>query len=278
MDLGPGAAFAHAMPAAIPSADGNGRTSGAKWISGGGAVSIGGLIVVEKPNAGGVRGIVAASSVTAARTAAVSGVALRLAPSQTEHARSGGSAPLKVALIGGGTQCFSHREMLEVVLPGASVAFFSRRAVSELPLREGDRMAVSARDAVRGADVVITAAAFGTAAREILPEDIALGATVIIVDYSTTISGELMKILRSSRACRVVTDCMSQFDSNRSAGKLDTWGPAEYELGALSTATDAGPGITTIVNHLGISACDLVLTEALLALAEQRGVGTVLPR
>lgn len=277
VDLGPGAAFAHAMPAAIPSIDGKGRTSGAKWISGGGAVGIGGLIVVEKPEAGGVRGIVAASGMTAVRTAAVSGAALRLAPPQTERALSGTGAPLKVAFIGGGVQCFSHRDMLEVVLPGASVAFFSRRAVSELPLRAEDRMAASAADAMLDADVIITSAAFGTAAREILPGHITLGATVVVVDYSATISGEFMKLLCASRACRVVTDCIPQFDSNRSAGKLGSWGAAEYEMGALPPVTAAQVGTTTIVNHLGVSSCDLVLAEALLGVAEQRSMGTMLP-
>jgi ornithine cyclodeaminase/alanine dehydrogenase-like protein (mu-crystallin family) len=36
--------------------------------------------------------------------------------------------------------------------------------------------------------------------------------------------------------------------------------------------------VTTLVNHLGISACDLVLADAILTAAEERGVGTLLPR
>jgi len=264
------------MPAACPSSDGNGRISGAKWISGGGSVGIGGLIVVEKPHAAGVKGIVAASAMTAVRTAAVSGAALKLSPPQTERAVSG-QEPLKVAFIGGGTQCFSHRNMLEVVLPGASVAFYSRRAVSELPLRAGDRLATSAADACTDADVVITAAAFGTPSRDLQPEHIKVGATLVIVDYSATISGEFMKSICASRACRVLTDCIPQFESNRSAGKLGTWGAAAFELGNCPAAGTAGDVTTTIINHLGISSCDLVLADALLAVAEERGVGIMLP-
>ena len=46
LDLGSDATFAHAMPAAIDRAQG--RVAGAKWISGGGAAGIGGIVVVER--------------------------------------------------------------------------------------------------------------------------------------------------------------------------------------------------------------------------------------
>jgi len=36
--------------------------------------------------------------------------------------------------------------------------------------------------------------------------------------------------------------------------------------------------VTTLVNHLGISACDLAYAELLLDLAEQQNVGTLLAR
>jgi ornithine cyclodeaminase/alanine dehydrogenase-like protein (mu-crystallin family) len=36
--------------------------------------------------------------------------------------------------------------------------------------------------------------------------------------------------------------------------------------------------VTTLVNHLGISACDLAYAELLLDLAEKKSVGTLLAR
>ena len=274
INLGPGSAFAHAMPACIPSADSQGRIAGAKWISGGGGVGIGGVILVEKSGAQGVRGIVAASALTAIRTAAVSGAALRLAPPCTIRQREG--APLKVAIIGGGVQAFSHRSMLEVVTPGARVAIYSRRNASELPVRDGDRVATSVADACTDADVIITAAAFGTASRDVPVECIKEGATIVCVDYAVTVTSELVDALAARGPLRVITDCASQFNANRAAGNLGTWDAAHTEMGS-TPPLPVGGFTTTIVNHLGISSCDLVLADALLASAEKQGVGVLLP-
>ena len=45
------------------------------------------------------------------------------------------------------------------------------------------------------------------------------------------------------------------------------------EIGASESSEFVG---TTIVNHLGIAACDLLLADLLLARAEERGIGTLL--
>jgi ornithine cyclodeaminase/alanine dehydrogenase-like protein (mu-crystallin family) len=140
LNLGAGAAFAHAMPAAIDRAQG--RVAGAKWISGGGAAGISGVVLIERTGAAGLRGIVAAAALTAARTAAVSGAALRAYPPMTARADAGGA--LRGAIIGGGTQAVTHRAMLAALYPTMQVAFYSRRLASELPLRDGDAIAPSA--------------------------------------------------------------------------------------------------------------------------------------
>jgi ornithine cyclodeaminase/alanine dehydrogenase-like protein (mu-crystallin family) len=279
LDLGGGAPFAHAMPAAI---DGlGGRVAGAKWISGGGGAPIGGVVLVERPGASGLRGIVAAAALTAARTAAVSGAGLRVAPSTTDRARAGGA--LSAAIIGGGVQAATHRTVLQLLAPGAQVAFYSRRAASELPLLPGDRVASSIDDAMRGADIIVTAVAFDTAPREITLDAISPGATLLVIDYAATISGALVEALRARGAVRVITDSAAQFDATRAAGKLGSaltgaWPAADAQIGEL-LGGGAPPGtVTTLVNHLGISACDLVLADAILTAAEERGVGTLLPR
>jgi ornithine cyclodeaminase/alanine dehydrogenase-like protein (mu-crystallin family) len=245
---------------------------------------------------GGLRGIVTAAALTAARTAAVSGAGLRAAPPTTERARAGET--LKAAIIGGGVQAVTHRALLQLLAPGASVAFYSRRAASELPLLPGDRVASSVDDALSGADIIVTAAAFGTAPREISLDAITPGATLLVIDYATTISGALVAALRARGPIRVITDSASQFDVTRAAGKLGTaesgaWPAAEAQIGELldraanSAANSAANGaanatapgaVTTLVNHLGISACDLVLADAILTAAEERGVGTLLPQ
>ncbi|MFZ9268895.1 MAG: hypothetical protein ACO232_02150 [Candidatus Limnocylindrus sp.] len=283
LDLGGGAPFAHAMPAAI---DGlGGRVAGAKWISGGGGAPIGGVVLVERPGVSGLRGIVAAATLTAARTAAVSGAGLHVAPPTTVRARVGGT--LSAAIIGGGVQAVTHRAVLQRLAPGAPVAFYSRRPASELPLLPGDRIALSVDDAMKDADIIVTAVAFDTAPREINLNSITLGATLLVIDYATTISGALVDALRTRESVRILTDSASQFDATRAAGRLGSastgvWPAADAQIGELlSSATSGGVpsgAVTTLVNHLGISACDLVLADAILTAAEERGVGTLLPR
>ena len=285
LDLGGGAPFAHAMPAAIDLGDAGGRVAGAKWISGGGGAPIGGVVLVERPGASGLRGIVAAAALTAARTAAVSGAGLRVAPPTTDRARAGGA--LSAAIIGGGVQAVTHRAVLQLLAPGAPVAFYSRRAASELPLLPGDRVASSVDDAMKDADIIVTAVAFDTAPRKITLDSITPGATLLVIDYAATIGGTLVDGLRARGSVRVITDSAAQFDATRAAGKLGSaltgaWPAADVQIGELldsAASGDAPSGaVTTLVNHLGISACDLVLADAILTAAEERGVGTLLPR
>jgi ornithine cyclodeaminase/alanine dehydrogenase len=259
--------------------------AGAKWISGGGGAPIGGVVLVERPGASGLRGIVAAAALTAARTAAVSGAGLRVAPPTTDRARAGGA--LSAAIIGGGVQAVTHRAVLQLLAPGAPVAFYSRRAASELPLLPGDRVASSVDDAMNDADIIVTAVAFDTAPREITLDSMRPGATLLVIDYAATISGALVAALRARGAARVITDSVAQFDATRAAGKLGSvatgaWPAADVQIGELlgSAASGGAPSgaVTTLVNHLGISACDLVLADAILTAAEERGVGTLLPR
>jgi ornithine cyclodeaminase/alanine dehydrogenase len=269
------------MPAAI---DGlGGRVAGAKWISGGGGAPIGGVVLVERPGASGLRGIVAAAALTAARTAAVSGAGLRVAPPTTARARAGGA--LSAAIIGGGVQAVTHRAVLQLLAPGAPVAFYSRRVASELPLLPGDRVASSIDDAMNGADIIVTAVAFDTEPRNVSLDAITPGATLLVVDYATTIGGNLVAGLRARGAVRVITDSAAQFEATRAAGKLGSaltgaWPAADAQIGELlgSAVSGGAPSgvMTTLVNHLGISACDLVLADLLLTRAEERAVGTLL--
>jgi ornithine cyclodeaminase/alanine dehydrogenase-like protein (mu-crystallin family) len=255
--------FFHLMPAAVRA--GSGQVAGAKWISGGGGLPIDGLVILEDES-GATRGLVAAAGLTAARTAAVSGAAIRVA-------RHGLGAVSRVAFVGGGVQAHSHRAMLAAEYPSASVLFLTRRSASELPLRAGDRVAENAEEALRDADLLITAAAFGTEARALPHGLLAPDATIIAIDYATSIRGEDLALMRAHRPVRLMTDSAEQFNATRSAGKLDGWPEISDEIGADGGAGFAG---STIVNHLGIAACDLLLADLLLARAEERGIGTLL--
>ncbi|MDZ7706366.1 MAG: hypothetical protein U5J97_00475 [Trueperaceae bacterium] len=299
--VGHGEAFAHAMPAAVQ-IDGR-RLVGMKWISGDPhrpPPTIGGLIVLEDPGMGGLRGLVSAAGLTGARTAAVSLAALRLVPARTERTAAG-EAP-HVVFVGGGVQAFSHREALAALLPAATVRFVTRRDEAQLPLHDGDdvvrpeRLAASLPDA----DVVITSAAFGTVGRELGPDRLSPGATVIATDYATAVTARTLQGIReqgireqgireqgdAGRLPRLIVDDRAQFDATREAGKLPGYGPADATLGELITDADGvgravrerPVGTTVVVNHLGVAVCDLAIGWAVLQAAEAVGAGTELPR
>ena len=255
--------FFHLMPAVVRA--GGSQVAGAKWISGGGGLPIDGLVILEDES-GATRGLVAAAGLTAARTAAVSGAAIRVA-------RHGLGAVSRVAFVGGGVQAHSHRAMLAAEYPSASVAFLTRRSAGELPLRAGDLVVERVDDALRGADLLITAAAFGTEARVLPLGLLAPDATIIAIDYATSIRGEDLALMRAHRPVRLMTDSAEQFNATRAAGKLDGWPEISEEIGTSGGSEFAG---STIVNHLGIAACDLLLADLLLARAEERGIGTLL--
>jgi ornithine cyclodeaminase/alanine dehydrogenase-like protein (mu-crystallin family) len=178
-----------------------------------------------------------------------------------------------VAFVGGGVQAHSHRAMLAAEYPSASVAFLTRRSAGELPLRAGDLVVERVDDALRGADLLITAAAFGTEARALPLGLLAPDATIIAIDYATSIRGEDLALMRAHRPVRLMTDSAEQFNATRAAGKLDGWPEISEEIGASGGSEFAG---STIVNHLGIAACDLLLADLLLTRAEERGIGTLL--
>ena len=189
-----------------------------------------------------------------------------------EHRRE---VALRGAIIGGGTQAVTHRAMLAALYPTMQVAFYSRRLASELPLRDGDAVAPSADAAMRGADVIITAAAFGTAPREISSASIDPGATLLVIDYATSITGELVATLAARGPLLIATDSAAQFDATRNAGKLGSWPAAALQLG--DAPAERAAGTTTLTNHLGIAACDIALADLLLDRAEARSIGTLLP-
>jgi len=285
-----GAAFAHAMPAAVTVA--GERIVGLKWIAGDPArppPTIGGVILLEDPSGGGLRGIVAAAGLTGARTAAVTAAALRAVPPRTERAASG--APWRVALVAGGVQAFSHRAALAELWPEATVGFVTRRPQHELPLREGDDAVGPARlmDALADADVVITSVAFGTVGREIDAAWLAPGATVVASDYATAVTAATLAGIRQQdgdEVPRLIVDDAEQFDATRASGKLPGYPPADATLGQL--LADQGGlgrrlrertvGTTVVVNHLGVAVCDLAVAWGVLLAAEAAGAGVELPR
>ena len=119
----PDGSFAHAMPAHLRGTDpgGGGDLLGMKWVAGFGRnnelglPAINAVVVINDAATGLPTAILDGGPITALRTAAVSGVAIRhFAP-----AVSGRAA--RAALIGAGVQGHSHLAVLGRVLPGVAL-------------------------------------------------------------------------------------------------------------------------------------------------------------
>jgi len=281
----PAGSFAHAMPAYLPgpSPDGRDDLVGVKWIAGvpgnvdAGLPALHALIVVNDPRTGVPLAVLDGGPITAARTAAISGVAIaRWAPPPT------GGRP-RVAIVGAGVQGRAHVPVLGHLLPGVGLAIHDRDAARAERLAEeavqtsgigAARAADTARDAVAGADVVVTCVSFGPV-RQVMTEDwFAPDALVVAVDYATSVAAGV-----AARAALFLVDEEGQFRANREAGLFDGYpDPAGILGAAIKAATPRPVGGRVVVTHLGVGLADLVFAEAILAAATERGVGTLLPR
>ncbi|MBZ5708073.1 ornithine cyclodeaminase family protein [Nannocystis pusilla] len=159
----PGGAILGMMPAALHSR----RALGLKVVAvfpgnhGTPLDSHQGLVTLFDADTGAPRAILDATEVTAIRTAAVSAVATRILSRETAD---------DLALLGAGTQAWTHLEAMLCVRPlrrvrvysatAASREVFARRAGERFPVEV--RAAGSAREAVEGASIVCTT----TSARE----------------------------------------------------------------------------------------------------------------
>ena len=192
----PDGSFVHAMPAHLrgASTDGSDDLVGMKWVAGFGTnnalglPAINAVVVLNDAATGLPMAILDGGPITAQRTAAVSGVAIRRFAPQV----AGG--PVRAALIGGGVQGHSHVPVLGHVLPGVELTVFDRHPDRAAALADQARgtegiaeatAAPSAEAAVDGADVVVTAASFGPLRQVMTPDWLAPDALVVAVDYAT---------------------------------------------------------------------------------------------
>lgn len=274
----PDGSFAHAMPATLRGDNAADDLLGMKWIAGFGGNAARGLpnlhaLVVLNDAATGVPiGVLDGGPITAARTAAVSGVAIRRFPPLVE------GRPPRVAIIGAGVQAVSHLAVVEHLLPGSEVVVFDRhpeRAERVANRARLGRTAGSALAATDGADVVITVASFTTPdRRQVMTNDWLLpDALVIAVDYATYCSAEV------ARDARVfVVDHREQFLANRDAGQFDGYPDPGATLGEAILAGTSRPEGRIVVTHLGVGLADVVFGQRALRRAEAMGLGTLLAR
>ena len=278
--------FAHAMPAHLRAgggADAAGDLVGMKWVAGFrtngelGLPAISAVVIVNDPATGVPVALLDGAPITAERTAAVSGVALR-------HYATQAGGPAEVALVGAGVQARSHLPVIGHVLPGSTVHLFDRHedraeALADLaratPGIAGAVVHATARDAVSAANVVITVASFTSPGeRQPMTNDwLRPGATVVPVDYATFCAAEVAR-----DAALFLVDHRDQFLANRDAGNFDGYPEPSAMLGEAILAGTPRPEGRVVITHLGVGLADLVFADAIVRAATAAGRGTTLPR
>ena len=278
----PDGSFAHAMPAHLRGEDAAADLLGMKWIAGFGGNSarglpaIHGLVLLNDPSTGVPAAVMDAGPITAERTAAVSGVAIRRFAPRVE------GRPLRAALIGAGVQGRSHLAVLGHLLPDVELAVFDRHPerADDLAARAratrgiaAARALPTAREAVADADVVVTAAAFGPV-RQVMTNDwLCSDALVVPVDYATYCAAEVAR-----DAALFLVDHREQFLANREAGLFDAYPDPGATIGEAILDGTPRPSGRVVVSHLGVGLADVVFGDAIVRAAAERGLGTLLPR
>lgn len=273
-------ALLHAMPAWLRDGD----LVGLKWIAAfpgnrsRDLPAINGLVVLNDAETGLPTWIMDAARITAVRTAAVSGVAIRLlTPAVVE----------RVAILGSGIQARSHIDVVRSLLPDATLVLYDRHRERAESLADevrgggGTAEAVDdARSATGSAQVVVTVATLGAASQVMAPDWVAPGTLVVAVDFATYVSAELAR-----GAGTFLVDDLTQFLAYRDAGYFDGYPEPSGTMGeALERprpdpeAAEAGTSGVDVVSHLGVGLADVVLADAIAQKASASGLGVELVR
>ncbi len=294
--------LAHAMPALLRGevADGSADLLGVKWITGfpanpgRGLATYQALVLLNDALTGEPLAVMDGGTITTQRTAAVSGAAIRhFLP---EGAGDGGRAH-RVAVLGAGAQARSHLPVIGNLLPGAQVritdvdsdraAALAKEATSIEGIGAAQSVA-SVREAVRSADVVISVVSFGPDRQTLDPAWLEPDVLFIAVDYDMQAPAAL------AREAFFVVDEREQFLATRSGPTFAGYPDPDATIGELLRGEvverlgsdappphDAGsssPAGRVLVTHLGVGLADVVFASAILARAEQLGLGRLLPR
>ena len=237
-----------------------------------------GVVLLFEADHGSIVAVIDASSVTAIRTAAVSGVATRLLAREDAH---------DLCILGSGVQARTHLEAMLVARPVTRVRVWSRNADSARAFAraESERYGISVesvespRLAARDADIICTT----TSAREpILEGDwISPGTHVNAVGSSTPSARELdsAAVVRSQlyvdRRESTINEA-GDFLIPKSEGLIGD-SHIRAELGELLVGSHKGRASDdeiTLFKSLGLAVEDVAAAHHIYARAVERGVGT----
>jgi ornithine cyclodeaminase/alanine dehydrogenase-like protein (mu-crystallin family) len=221
---------------------------------------------------GEVRALMNASAITAIRTAAVSAVATRLLA--REDAR-------ELGVLGAGVQARSHLEALRLVRNFERVRIFSPTAehAQSLAAEAGAEAVETAEEAVRGADVVVTAT---SSVEPVLQRDwLQAGAHVNAVGGRPPMMRELDIATIADSAFFVDRRESAEAEAfdYRDALEAGAIGPDHIraEIGEVLIGQKPGrsaPDELTVFRSLGLAVEDLAAAEYVVRRARETGAGT----
>ncbi len=271
--------FLHAMPAWIPAL----HSVGIKWVSGypdnqaKGEPYIMGLLILNDEETGRPLAVMDCTWITAQRTGAATAVAAKyLARPESET----------VGILGCGVQGRSNLEALRVLLPLRRVrAYDVVPAVAERFVDGGTwnvesgvrglemEVARSPREAVEGADLVVTAGPILKQPHATIQAGwLAEGAFASLVDYDSywapAALGEVDKFC---------TDDVPQFEHYRSLGYFQDTPPIYATVGELVAGLRPGRETAserTMTCNLGLALDDMATAPLVYQRAVERGLGT----
>jgi len=272
--------FIHAMPALIGALG----AAGVKWVSGfpgnqaRGLPYISGLLILNDVETGLPIAVMDATWITAVRTGAATAVAA------TVLARPGAAT---VGVLGCGVQARTNIDALAVVVetlrdvhaydlyPERAAAYAREMAAIHPRLRF--KTVTTARDAVEGCDIVVTAGPILAQPRPVIQADwLAEGMLGVPLDYDSYFTPGALRA-----ADRFYTDDTRQILETRAGGVYFQQIPEIYaDLGEVLAGLKEGrrsPRERLVCMNLGIAMDDMATAPLVLARARARGLGTPLP-
>ena len=255
--------FVHAMPAYLRDED----VVALKWVAGypankeRGLPYITGLIVLNDPDTGLPLAIMDGAEITAARTAAASGVCVRrFAPEGWRRA----------AILGCGEQGQFHARLLRALEPDVRIRAWDPHPERIGRLGEGVEAAGGWEDAVAGADVVVTAGPIvEDPSPPIRPGHLGERWLALPIDFDFYVTAETV-----AAADLFLADDVGQFEYYREQGHFQGWPEPAGSVGE-GLGGDRSPARVVCCN-LGIGALDAAFANVVLGRARAEGAGTEL--
>jgi len=217
-----------------------------------------GVIVLNDARTGAPRAVLDADRITTLRTGAVAAIAARML------ARPGAGI---AAILGPGRVGAAALQALRHTLPGIRTvrAWAPRGETARRFAKEhGAEAAATADEAVRGADVIVSAAPWPGGPPRLEPGWISPGAFACSLDYDATFTPAAAAAFD---VC--VADDVPQMDAARAKGSFAGW----PRFSELCTARRKDPDQRILCAALGLAIFDIAVATRIVQLAAERHTG-----